>query len=282
MTADDRNNYLYDAEGRVCAVQVPPTPYVGGPTQLYQYIYDADGNRIAKGSIASFSCDDTANGFTLTNSYVLGQGGEQVTEMVIANGQAGWAHTNGTVGGMLLATSDTQGLQFQLTDWLGTKRVQTNAFGQVEETCANPPFGNTLLGTTLCSSPANAPHSADDATEHHFTGKERDNESGLDYFGARYYASNMGRFMSPDWSKYPAAVPYSSLGDPQTLNLYSYVGNNPLRRVDRDGHHQQCGAQTSSTDPTTGVLTVNANCHDVPDWWQFQGARRLLEGTRRP
>ena len=40
-----------------------------------------------------------------------------------------------------------------------------------------------------------------------FTGKERDVESGLNYFGARYYASNMGRFMSPDWASNPQAVP---------------------------------------------------------------------------
>ena len=43
------------------------------------------------------------------------------------------------------------------------------------------------------------------------TGKERDSETGLDYFGARYYASNMGRFMSPDWSAKPVPVPYSDL-----------------------------------------------------------------------
>jgi RHS repeat-associated protein len=68
------------------------------------------------------------------------------------------------------------------------------------------------------------------------TGKERDAESGLDYFGARYYASSMGRFMSPDWSAKVEPVPYSKLDDPQTLNLYGYVGNNPLSRVDADGH----------------------------------------------
>jgi RHS repeat-associated protein len=61
-----------------------------------------------------------------------------------------------------------------------------------------------------------------------FTGKERDAESGLDYFGARYYASNMGRWMSPDWSAQEEPVPYAKLGNPQTLNLYSYVQNNPL------------------------------------------------------
>ena len=69
-----------------------------------------------------------------------------------------------------------------------------------------------------------------------FTGKERDTESGLDYFGARYYASSMGRWMSPDWASKPEAVPYSSLDNPQSLNLYGYVGNNPLSRADADGH----------------------------------------------
>jgi RHS repeat-associated protein len=54
-----------------------------------------------------------------------------------------------------------------------------------------------------------------------FTGKERDAESGNEYFGARYYASSMGRVMSPDWSTKPSPVPYSDLSDPQSLNLYS-------------------------------------------------------------
>lgn len=69
-----------------------------------------------------------------------------------------------------------------------------------------------------------------------FTGKERDAESQLDYFGARYYASNMGRFMSPDWSAQEEPVPYAKLNDPQSLNLYSYVLNHPLVGIDPDGH----------------------------------------------
>ena len=71
---------------------------------------------------------------------------------------------------------------------------------------------------------------------YHFTGKERDTESGNDYFEARYYASTMGRFLSPDWSAKTEPVPYARLDNPQTLNLYAYVGNNPLVRVDADGH----------------------------------------------
>jgi RHS repeat-associated protein len=71
---------------------------------------------------------------------------------------------------------------------------------------------------------------------HKFTGKERDSESGLDNFGARYFASTMGRFMSPDWAARPTAVPYAVFGDPQSLNLYTYVRNDPVSRADADGH----------------------------------------------
>jgi RHS repeat-associated protein len=72
------------------------------------------------------------------------------------------------------------------------------------------------------------------------SGKERDTESGNDYFGARYYASTMGRFLSPDWAAKVEPVPYAKLDDPQSLNLYSYVRNNPLSRADKDGHCDFC------------------------------------------
>jgi RHS repeat-associated protein len=63
------------------------------------------------------------------------------------------------------------------------------------------------------------------------TGKERDTESGNDYFGARYYASSMGRFMSPD----PSGLVYADPTNPQSFNLYSYAVNNPLKFVDPSG-----------------------------------------------
>src|SRR5208282_1621107 len=72
-------------------------------------------------------------------------------------------------------------------------------------------------------------------------GKERDTESGNDYFFARYYSSALGRFMSPDWSAKVDPVPYAAFTDPQSLNLYAYVGNNPLSHVDLDGHVEPCG-----------------------------------------
>jgi RHS repeat-associated protein len=84
---------------------------------------------------------------------------------------------------------------------------------------------------------------------YHFTGKERDTESGNDYFGARYYSSSMGRFMSPDWSAKYEPVPYAKLDNPQTLNLYAYVGNNPLNRTDPTGHYEiGCGSGVKNCD----------------------------------
>jgi RHS repeat-associated protein len=69
-----------------------------------------------------------------------------------------------------------------------------------------------------------------------YTGKERDTESGNDYFLARYYNSALGRFTTPDWSAKTDPVPYAVFTDPQSLNLYAYVRNNPITRVDPDGH----------------------------------------------
>ncbi|MFN7542627.1 MAG: RHS repeat-associated core domain-containing protein [Acidobacteriota bacterium] len=73
------------------------------------------------------------------------------------------------------------------------------------------------------------------------TGKERDAETGLDYFGARYLSSAQGRFTSPDPVNHPAASknPSAFLMNPQRWNGYSYVGNNPLRMVDPDGREEE-------------------------------------------
>jgi RHS repeat-associated protein len=95
-----------------------------------------------------------------------------------------------------------------------------------------------------------------------YTGKERDTESGLDYFGARYYASNMGRMMSPDWSSKAEPVPYAKLDDPQSLNLYSYVRNNPLRFVDADGHEIDLKGDDKDKATEQQRLTANASKTD--------------------
>ncbi|WP_263357652.1 Ig-like domain repeat protein, partial [Acidicapsa ligni] len=222
-TSDGVNTYLYDAEGRICAVSSAP---VAGLTTYTGYVYNAEGQRVGKGSISSMSCDVSTNGFQPTNDYVIGPGGEQLTELDTTSGSMAWAHTNVFAAGQLIATYDPDGLHFHLSDPLGTRRVQTDYAGVLEQTCSSLPFGDGLS----CTGSIQAP------TEHHFTGKERDTESGLDYFGARYYASSMGRFMSPDWSAQEEPVPYATMDDPQSLNLYNYTRNNPLSGTDPDGH----------------------------------------------
>jgi RHS repeat-associated protein len=116
-----------------------------------------------------------------------------------------------------------------------------NNQGQVVRRYDFLPFGEEIVagvgGRGADYEPSNYvyPTTPDDVL-HKFTGKERDAETGLDYFGARYFSGPMGRFVSADWAAVPAAVPYASLGDPQTLNLYSYTRNNPMARADANGH----------------------------------------------
>ena len=78
-------------------------------------------------------------------------------------------------------------------------------------------------------------------------GKERDSESGNDYFGARYYSSAMGRFMSPDWSAKEDPVPYANLEDPQSLNPYAYVRNNLGREWTLMGRTARSGGARRTT-----------------------------------
>ena len=61
-------------------------------------------------------------------------------------------------------------------------------------------------------------------------------ERGAFYFGARYFDPFKPGFLSADWADKPEAVPYSDLADPQSLNLYTYVRNNPVSRTDSNGH----------------------------------------------
>ncbi len=211
-----------------------------------------EGNRIAKGTITTWgSCDPAANGFQLTETYVLDQSGEESSQLSTQNGTTTWERSNVYGAGRLLATYDAAGLHFHLSDPLGTRRVQTDSNGVAETECQSLPYGDQFS----CFQANNAPQTADDATPLHFTGKERDTESGNDYFGARYYASTMGRFMSPD----PSGLTYADPANPQSLNLYSYVLDNPLKFVDPTGmgicYYGSAGEEATDSDTTDWDLT---------------------------
>ena len=230
---DALNTYLYDAEGRICAVADTPMP---GMTTMTGYLYDADGARVSKGIINVWSCDPTVNGYEATADYVLGPSGEQVTEMTVSGGTSTWAHTNVWSEGKLLGTYNTQSLYFYFTDPLGTRRAQTDYLGSLEQTqsCQSLPYGD---GESCQPTPT---------TENLFTGKERDVESGNDYFEARYYGSSMGRFMSPD----PIIMNELRMVNPQRWNKYAYVINNPLILTDPTGKD---AAYVAFTDKVGGL-----------------------------
>lgn len=173
------------------------------------YVYDGDGRRIRK----------TVSGTSVDFFYDLA--GHEIAEM---SSSGLWNRGEVFAGDRHIATYNWGTTFFNHVDWLGTERSRTALSGAVSETCLALPFGD---GQSCFGN---------ETTPNHFTGKERDSESGLDYFGARYFNSNQGRWLSPDWSDTPDAIPYANLSDPQSLNLYGYVHDNPVNRLDPDGH----------------------------------------------
>lgn len=133
--------------------------------------------------------------------------------------------------------------KYYVTDNVGSTAVETDAQGNVLNASLFFPYGVERIV-----------QQNDTANNYRFSGKERDPQTGLDDFGARYYDSSLGRFTTPDWDAKPTAVPYASFGDPQTLNLYSYVENGPLNRVDADGHADQVVPNSA--------MTPLAECYD--------------------
>ena len=106
------------------------------------------------------------------------------------------------------------------------------------------PFGeDPATNGTAGQAGRNADWSAPDDVRFRFTGQERD-DTGLDYFQARYYSFSFGRFTSPDPDN--AGV---DLSDPQSWNGYAYVSNRPLTDTDPSGL-QSCPGSCASYNPS--------------------------------
>ncbi len=193
--------YSYDAENRI-------TGAAG-----YTYTYDADGNRVKK-----------SNGSTGTLYWYMTPGivaesdlnGTLKSEYVFFNGERVARRDN--------PSGSPSSVFYYFSDHLKTASVITDSAGNIKAESDYYPWGGELQFV------------ANDSNHYKFTGKERDTETGLDYFGARYYSNGLGRFITPDYSSTPVPVPYADFADPQTLNQYSYVRNLPTTRSDADGH----------------------------------------------
>jgi RHS repeat-associated protein len=113
---------------------------------------------------------------------------------------------------------------YYFSDTLKTASVITDATGNIKSESDYYSWGGELQF-------ANG-----DSNHYKFTSKEHDSETGLDYFGARYYSNGLGRWLSSDWAKVIVPVPYANFTDPQTLDQFSYVRNIPTSKTDLDGH----------------------------------------------
>jgi RHS repeat-associated protein len=130
-----------------------------------------------------------------------------------------------------LTAASGSDVRWLVADQLGTPRIVFDQSASLATTVRHDylPFGEELLATV--GGRTTALGYSGDTTRQKFTGKERDNETGLDFFEARYYGSNMGHFTSPD----PGGLLTQNQEYPQSWNLYEYVHNNPLTNIDPTG-----------------------------------------------
>jgi RHS repeat-associated protein len=135
-------------------------------------------------------------------------------------------------------------VSYYFSDHLKTATVITDSAGNITAESDYYPWGGELQFVN------------NDSNHYKFTGKERDPESGLDYFGARYYSNGLGRFITRDWAAKAVDVPYAEFSDPQSLNLYSYVRNLPTTKIDSDGHDAMWIVD-KKTGQTTLVIPVH-------------------------
>jgi RHS repeat-associated protein len=166
------------------------------------------------------------------------------------------------------SSSSTQ-INWLVPDNLGTPRIILDQTGSTANLKRHDylPFGEELSAGSGGRTTAMG-YAAGDGIRQQFTSKERDSETGLDYFLARYYSSIQGRFTSPDEFKggpeelFEDVDPhdplfYADTAEPQSLNKYHYALNNPLRYVDPDGHQASLADRLKSGARSVGRTVMN-------------------------
>lgn len=216
---DGAGNMTQDASGLVYNFDAENrlTRATGMSGGPYTYTYDGSSRRVEK-----------SNGVTGT----LYWGGLAETDL---SGNITSEYV--FFAGRRIARRDASGnVFFYNADSLGSTRTVTDANGNICYDAEFTPYGTEFIHANSCSQ------------NYKFTGYERDSESGLDYAEARYYNQRIGRFMSVD----PMA---GDIRDPQTLNRYAYVRNNPVNLTDPSGLWSTAswfrGDQTIQSNPYT-------------------------------
>ena len=238
---------------------------VGRTNRVNGWTFDAAGNVTNDGS---HTCQYDAENRLIkidggsTAQYAYGPQGERVSKL--AGGVTTYFYwgigekVSGSwtrlyvlgLGGKLVEYSDG-GTKFFVTNHLGTIAARMDLSGQTMELYRYLPYGERYAGNQ---------------TPHQYTGKERDAESGLDYFGARYLASAHGRWMSVD----PVL---GETRNPQRLNRYSYVGNDPVGTVDPEGTEWQPGPCHNEWYYPPALTELPAMSTTVCEWyWNSRNA----------
>jgi len=142
---------------------------------------------------------------------------------------------------------------YYVDDHLGSSHLVTDSFGNVLREESRYPYG---LERNVSDDSVTA--------DYVYTGKEYDSETGLVYFGGRYYAPELGRWITPD-PLFLEKEPKKIAEMPKELNLYAYVQGNPMSAVDRDGE---------ATDFNIGVKPTY---DQLPKWGELTREQRIVE-----
>jgi RHS repeat-associated protein len=243
-TADGQWTYTYDAENRITSAR----GMGGGP---YCYAYDGNDVRVKKSNGTSCA---TA---TVDVLYWRNITGENIaeTDSTGSTANANYHEYVFFVGRRVARSDPSSGIQYYyFADQIGSTRSVAEVTPSNSPTdgtvCFNAdyyPYGQEIDYTTTC------------LQNYKFTGYERDGETGLVYALARYYNDRLGRFMSAD----PLG---GDVSNPQSLNRYTYVLNNPPNLIDPSGMDPCSWDRGGCVPPAVWgpPLCMNSGCDCIP------------------
>ena len=258
LSATSATNYLYDANGNcttmpgLSAMRWDPLDRLssssaqisGDIPETTYYQYDGQGNRVRKVTEHELSGSYTGP-LPFTKKSERRYLGEFETYLKYVGNAVNLTrttvHISDETGRFALIEDDetTVLTRYQHSDHLGSSCLETDGAGAVISYEEFHPFGTTAYSATLSSLSASA-------KRYKYCGKERDEESGLYYYGARYYCSWLGRFVSVDplIDNYPQLTPYN------------YCNGDPIGDIDLDGRQSQ---KTEEIPLPSGFSTFSAD-----------------------
>lgn len=236
-TATGGGGRSFDAENRMTSAAA-----LSGGTCVY--VYDADGKRVKR----NFGLSDET-------WLIYNLDGELAVEYQPNTSQGSPIKEYGYREGQIFVSADSTDCKWLVMDHLGSTRAVIGSSGSLSNTKRRDfkPFGEELAAGTngRTTSMAYEGAAANTGPRMKFATYERDEETGLDYAQSRMYSSQMKRFSSTD------LIAFSSIriNDPQRINLYSYVKNNPLNLADQSGTEGYVGtADTALREKIVGAL----------------------------